>query len=131
MSNPNFADEEEEKPLDPAMEKVRRKMVRLLFISSSAIVLALMTVLGSIVYKANRNSTASTVSADRAAPAEAIPAARQEIVLPAGFTIDSTSLSGNRLLLSGKMADGSRKIIIQDIGTGKPLTEIDVKPAQP
>ena len=37
MTNPNFADEDD-KPLDPAMERLRRRMVRLLVISSSVII---------------------------------------------------------------------------------------------
>jgi hypothetical protein len=44
-------DDLEEKPLDPEMEKVRRKMVRLLAVSIGIMFIGLMTVLGAIVYK--------------------------------------------------------------------------------
>ena len=43
--------EEDEKPLDPAMENVRKKMVRLLAISLGVMMVGLMAVLGAIVYK--------------------------------------------------------------------------------
>jgi hypothetical protein len=44
-------DDLEEKPLDPDMEKVRRKMVRLLAVSIGIMFIGLMAVLGAIVYK--------------------------------------------------------------------------------
>jgi len=44
-------DTDEEQPLDPAMERVRRKMVRLMVISIGIMMVGLMAVLGAIVYK--------------------------------------------------------------------------------
>jgi len=122
MTNPNFPDEEE-KPLDPAVEKIRRKMVRLLFISSSVIVLALMTVLGSIVYKANKNS--ATAEIPPANPQAAIALARQTVTLPTGFTLESTTVDGNRIWFMGTV-DGKHMMIAHDIITGKTLTEVSV-----
>ena len=122
MTNPNFPDEEE-KPLDPAVEKIRRKMVRLLFISSSVIVVALMAVLGSIVYKANRNSAASLAQAP--APSNAGIAARQAILLPKGFALETTTVDGNRIWFMGT-TEGRHVMIVHDIATGGTLTEIDV-----
>lgn len=121
MTNPNFADEQET-PLDPAFEKVRRKMVRLLIISSSVIILGLMAVVFSIVYRVNRMPPAN--------PAEnlaVVPAARQSITLPAGFTVESTAIGGDRVLLFGTGSDGGKRIVVHDIGTGKTVTEIDLK----
>jgi hypothetical protein len=125
MTNPNFADEQEA-PLDPAFEKVRRKMVRLLIVSASVIVLGLMAVVYSIVYRVNRlpqpDTPGTTDAADLAAPA-----AQQFVKLPTGFVVESASMSGNRLLLLGAGPDGAKRIIIHDIGTGKTLTEIELK----
>lgn len=127
MTNPNFADEEE-KPLDPAMEKIRRKMVRLLVVSSSVIILGLMAVVFSIVYKIDRNKPdQSRLPATTTATADVIPAARQSITLPQGFVLESSSLSGNRILISGADADGRKRMIVYDIGTGKQVTEIEVR----
>jgi hypothetical protein len=123
MTNPNFADEQEA-PLDPAFEKVRRKMVRLLIISSSVIILGLMAVVYSIVYRVNRlpANPAATAAQDVAAPA-----AQQSIALPTGFVMESTAISGNRVLLFGTASDGKKRIVIHDIGTGKTVTEIELK----
>ncbi|MDB5553516.1 MAG: hypothetical protein JWL86_3500 [Rhizobium sp.] len=128
MTNPNFTDEEE-KPLDPAMEKIRRKMVRLLVVSSSVIILGLMAVVFSIVYKIDRNKPdQSRLPANTAtATPDIVPAARQSITLPEGFVLESSSLSGNRILISGAGADGRKRMIVYDIGTGKQVTEIEVK----
>lgn len=122
MTNPNFPDEEE-KPLDPAVEKIRRKMVRLLFISSSVIVLALMTVLGSIVYKASRNSTASQAAA--AVPPATVAQPRQTVTLPKGFVLESTTVDGNRIWFMGTV-EGKHLMIAHDIGAGRTLTEVTV-----
>jgi len=127
MTNPNFTDEEE-KPLDPAMEKIRRKMVRLLVVSSSVIILGLMAVVFSIVYKIDRNKPdQSRLPATTTAAADVVPAPKQAITLPAGFVLQSASLSGNRLLISGADANGGKRLLVYDIGTGKQVTEIEVK----
>ena len=55
MSNQK-PDEQEEKPLDPVMENVRRKMVRLQLVSGGVMLVMLMAVLGAIVYKVTRLS---------------------------------------------------------------------------
>ena len=51
MIRPAF-DDEEEKPLDPAVEKVRKKLVRFVAINLGLLFVALMAVVGAIVYKA-------------------------------------------------------------------------------
>ena len=50
MARPAF-DDEEEKPLDPAVEKVRRKLVRFVAINLGLLFIALMAVVGALVYK--------------------------------------------------------------------------------
>lgn len=44
----------QEPPLDPAMERVRRKMIRLLIISIGIMVIGLIAVLSAVVYKINQ-----------------------------------------------------------------------------
>jgi hypothetical protein len=120
MTNPNFSDDDE-KPLDPAVEKIRRKMVRLLVISSSVIVLGLMAVLFSIVYKANKNSAASQPIVTTGAPI----AAAQQVTLPAGFVLETTTVDGNRIWFMGT-ANGKHLMVVYDISTGTTLTQVTV-----
>ena len=127
MTNPNLTDEDEA-PLDPAFEKVRRKMVRLLIISSSVIIVGLMAVVFSIVYRVNKLPPAEAPLATApVAQNDPVPAARQTITLPEAFVIESTSISDNRVLIFGAGPDGAKRIFVHDIGTGKRVTEIDVK----
>ncbi|MDK1478005.1 hypothetical protein QN226_04685, partial [Sinorhizobium sp. 6-117] len=65
-------DEQEEKPLDPAMENVRRKMVRLQLVSAGVMLVMLMAVLGTIVYKVNRqNSVTNSAPVAVSVPSDA------------------------------------------------------------
>jgi len=120
-------DDLDEKPLDPEMEKVRRKMVRLLAVSIGIMFIGLMTVLGAIVYKFTQDDepaagqvagSAGSVPSD--APVEGVAA------LPAGFVVESVSLDGNRIGFFGRAADGSRRVIVHDISVGRIVSDIVV-----
>ena len=58
-------DDQEDKPLDPVMENVRRKMMRLQLVSGGIMLLMFMAVLAAIVYKINTRESKpeATVSA--------------------------------------------------------------------
>jgi hypothetical protein len=60
MARPTI-DDNEEKPLDPAVEKVRRKLVRFVAINLGLLFLALMAVLAAVVYKTGAPSEIATV----------------------------------------------------------------------
>ena len=118
------SDQEEEKPLDPEMEKVRRKMVRLLVISIGIMILGVMAVLAGVVYKVIEPDEApqATEPGSLAAPS-AVPL-RLTGKLPAGFAVEEVSLDGTRILFFGLMADGSRSAIILDASSGNTIAEI-------
>ena len=110
-------DEDAEKPLDPAMERVRRKMVRLLVIALGIMMIGLMAVLYAIVHKMSEGSKTP-------APAvAAIPAGADEIsasiTLPKGAQINSESLSGTRILFDLTLPDGKRELAIFDTAEGR------------
>ncbi|UVK42140.1 fimbrial protein [Mesorhizobium sp. AR07] len=113
MARP-VADEDEEKPLDPEVEKVRRKLVRFIVINLGLLFLALMVVIGALVYKARNAPPANPpLSGDIQVPAgEPISG---DIVLPVGAKVVSQSLSGNLVSIDAELADGSRTIFIYDI----------------
>jgi hypothetical protein len=109
--------EEDEKPLDPAMEKVRRKMIRLLGVSIGVMMAGLMAVLFAIVYKMNGGGVEPS-PVETAAASGAIAGAG-EIVLPTGAYMNSQSLSGDRLSLDVTLKGGAREIQIFDMTSGK------------
>ncbi|QPC85750.1 fimbrial protein [Mesorhizobium sp. NBSH29] len=108
------ADQEDE-PLDPAVEKVRRKLVRFVGINLGLLFLALMAVVGAIVYKSGRDTAKPEASVGLVpAPAEG-GMLEGEIILPAGARIISQSLSGNRIALNIMLSDGQLAILVYDI----------------
>ncbi|MDF1607979.1 hypothetical protein PZ897_07315 [Hoeflea sp. YIM 152468] len=128
MSKINESDLDE-KPLDPEMEKVRRKMVRLLAVSIGIMFIGLMTVLGALVYKFTRSDASATAIASASGPSATVPSdAPVEGVasLPEGFAIESVSLDGPRIGFFGRAADGSRRLIIHDISVGRIVSDIVV-----
>ncbi|MER9678106.1 fimbrial protein [Mesorhizobium sp. M0184] len=113
MARP-LADEDEEKPLDPEVEKVRRKLGRFVAINLGLLFLALMVVIAALVYKArNARPAAPPLSSDIQVPiGETV---NGDIVLPVGARVISQSLSGNHLSIDAELPDGSRAIFVYDI----------------
>ncbi|AZO45763.1 fimbrial protein [Mesorhizobium sp. M7D.F.Ca.US.005.01.1.1] len=113
MARPD-ADENEEKPLDPEIDKVRGKLIRFMAINLGLLLLALMVVIAAIVYKSRKASPENPpLAGDIQTPAgEPVSG---DIVLPIGAKVVSQSLSGNRLSIDAELADGSRTIFVYDI----------------
>ncbi|NUS68381.1 MAG: hypothetical protein HOQ41_08520 [Ensifer adhaerens] len=119
-------DDQEDKPLDPAMENVRRKMVKLQLVSAGVMLVMLMAVLGTIVYKLTRTdekvpaqTSAAVVPSE--APLNAVAA------LPAGFTVTNVALSGSQVLFYGNLPGAEPRAIVFDIGTGRIVADITVR----
>ena len=117
-------DDEEEKPLDPAVEKVRRKLVRFVAINLGLLFLALMAAVGAVVYKSRTAEPAAPIGGEIPSPDGIIEA---EIDLPTGSKIVSQSLSGNRIALDVELADGSRAIFLYDIAERRMIGRFAVK----
>ncbi|KOF17782.1 membrane protein [Ensifer adhaerens] len=119
-------DDQEDKPLDPAMENVRRKMVRLQLVSAGVMLVMLMAVLGTIVYKLTRtDETAQAQSAAIAVPSEA--PVNAVAALPAGFTVTNVALSGSQVLFYGNLPGAEPRAIVFDIGAGRIIADITVR----
>lgn len=120
-------DDQEDKPLDPVMENVRRKMVRLQLVSGGIMFLMFMAVLAAIVYKINTRDgkpEAVATSGSLAVPSDA--PVKATATLPDGFAVSAVSQSGGQILFYGVMADGGRKAFLFDIEAGRTVAEIDV-----
>ncbi|NKN35669.1 hypothetical protein HFC70_04795 [Agrobacterium sp. a22-2] len=119
-------DDQDEKPLDPAMENVRRKMVKLQLVSGGIMLLMFMAVLAAIVYKVTRPDGSARPVAQ---PGLAIPADQPIVaaaLLPAGFTVLSTDLSNNQILFYGTTTDGTRKALVFDLSVGRIVADVTV-----
>ncbi len=118
--------EEQEEPLDPAMERIRRKMVLLQLVSGGIMFVCFMAVLGAIVYKISQRPdepSTTTASGGFAIPADQPLAATA--ALPAGFEVQQVSLSGNQLLFYGQSGD-ARKVFIFDLSVGRIVADVTV-----
>jgi hypothetical protein len=121
------ADEDEEKPLDPEVEKVRKKLVRFVAINLGLLFLALMVVIAALVYKTRTAppSAAPPLTGDIQVPSgEPLTG---DIVLPVGAKVLSQSLSGNRVSIDAELADGSRAIFVYDIAERRIIGRFSIR----
>ena len=107
-------DEDQEKPLDPEIEKVRGRLIRFMAINLGLLLLALMVVIAAIVYKSRKVPPANPPLASDIQVPGGEPLA-EDIVLPVGAKVISQSLSGNRISIDAELADGSRAIFVYDM----------------
>lgn len=121
-----------EKPLDPAMEKVRRKMVRLLVISIGVMMAGLMAVLYTLVNKISERPIKAVTPVVSEAGFASIPAKEITgmIALPIGAQINNQSLSGSRVLMDITHTDGKRQTVIYDIAEQRIIARFDVTNGQ-
>lgn len=113
--------DEEEQPLDPVMERVRKKMIRLMVISIGIMMVGLLAVLFAIIYRIGN------APPDQEVQSTDLPAgARVEINLdlPAGTRIVSSTVENYRLVLHTMTADGVAEFFIIDTRNGKLISRI-------
>lgn len=111
--------DDEDKPLDPAVERVRRKMMRLMAVSVGIMMVGLMAVLLTIVYKVSSGSGSGTAGA-------AGNYFETVLALPEDGRIVSQSLSGERLSLLVEHGAGRQTIFVFDTATRKLAARIEV-----
>src|SRR5690606_27071017 len=104
MTGENPAHLDEEKPLDPAAENVRRKLLRFMFVNLGILFAALMAVMIALVYKSV--STEPTAEATQAPPSAEMLSG--SILLPPNSEIISHSLDGNRITLHLRRPGGGQ-----------------------
>lgn len=119
-------DDEQDKPLDPAVENVRRKLVRFIVINLGILFIALMAVVVALVYRATRVSeTAPSTISELPVPAGegAISGA---VTLPAGARVLDHAITGSLLSLRIELASGAEAILLYDITSGRNIGRIDI-----
>lgn len=113
-------EEDAEKPLDPAVERVRRKLVRFAIINVSILMLALMAVVLALVYRG---------AGTRAPATDRLHEGR--IALPEGARILSQSVSGERIALHIETPDGRQSIIVYSTEAAGVVARIAIEQAPP
>ena len=129
MSGP-IKDDDEDKPLDPAVEQVRRRLVRFIGINLGLLFLALMAVVVAIVYRAGRapEPPAAEVT-ELPTPAEGM-VIEDAIMLPSGARALGHSLAGSRLSVLAQLADGRQQVVVYDIAARRVIARIALTAGQ-
>ncbi|MEW7008114.1 hypothetical protein [Lentilitoribacter sp. EG35] len=117
-------DKEDEKPLDPEMEKVRRKMVRLLGVSLGIMFIGVMAVLAAVVYKINAAGDDEIANPAMQSEIPVMISNDLEVILPVGFTVVSFDLDGVSGAITGTATDGKQHIFIVDLKSGEIISDI-------
>jgi hypothetical protein len=106
---------DDEKPLDPAIEALRQRLVRLMAVSIGIMMVGLFAVLGAIVYKTYSGTSR-------------IAATDGTIAIPAGMKVLDQSLDGDRLALRLQGADGAQIIMLFSLMDGSPAGQWAIVP---
>lgn len=120
-------DQQEDKPLDPVMEGVRRKMIKLQLISGGIMAVMFLAVLVSIVYKLTQKSDTAPAASTSTQSGLVVPSDQPLALtanLPAGFRILSMSLAGSQILVDGQNAEGRRTALVYDLTLGRFIAEV-------
>jgi len=113
---------EAEQPLDPAAERLRRKLVRLLLVSGGIMMLGLIAVFAAIVYKVGQDAPAGAGRFSARSPIES------SIRVPAGYRLVGAELDGERALLTLEAPDGSTSLLLVDLASGAVLGRYAIAP---
>lgn len=104
---------DQDDPLDPAVERVRRKLVRFMAINLGLLFLAVMAVVLALVYRASQTPPEEEIAASG-------PFAEQaQIVLPAGARILGHTLDGNRMMIDVELPGQQRAFFLYDLAQGR------------
>jgi hypothetical protein len=128
-------DDPAEAPLDPAAERVRRKLVRLLVVSFGIMVLGLGAVIAAIIYKINERNDDAAIARDstlagtaaRESRLSAQTAIAGAIDLPAGARIVAADLDGDHALITLALPAGAMQLLVLDLPTGKIIVRYDLR----
>jgi hypothetical protein len=110
-------EDDKEPPLDPAMERVQARLRRLILVSGSTLGLGFLAVVVAVIFRVS--------NLDRG-PADGEPW-RTSVDLPAGASVLSTDVDGDRLAVTVEDAAG-RRVLVFDMPTGRALGETVLVP---
>ncbi len=135
--NSKFNDEDA--PLDPAVEKVRRKVMRLMGISIAIMMVGLMAVIGAIFYKiSNSGGKKTTNEAEGNGKVVMLPSGEirnidakgadiaANIDLPDGSTVVKVDFDNGRILLMIRLEGGNHSLWVYDLAANRVFAKIAI-----
>ncbi len=123
-------DDEQDKPLDPAVEKVRRKLVRFIVINLGILFIALMAVVIALVYRATQTTKTPPATISELPVPVGDGTIAGTVALPAGARVVDHAVTGGMLSLRIELATGGQAILLYDIAAGRIIGQIDITNGQ-
>ncbi len=117
-------------PLDPTIERVRKKLMRLMIISISITLILILAVLFGVVYKIIATQPASKQTSLISSQSKSTEIAQYTLSLPKGTQILSQSLSEHNIALKILTPEEQIKFIIYNYHTGAITTILSIKTTQ-
>ncbi|WP_409361043.1 hypothetical protein ACRPOS_006965 [Bartonella heixiaziensis] len=117
----------EDQPLDPAIERVRKKLMRLMMISIVITLISILVVLFLIVYKITATGSAQKQTAPLSSHNKNPEVAHHTLSLPEKTQILSQSLSEHNIVLKILTPDGHTKFMVYNYHTGALIAVLSVK----
>lgn len=114
-------------PLDPAVERVRKKLMGLMIISVLITLFLILTVLFFIIYKVIATGSAPKQTELSSSPSKSPHIIHQTLSLPEKTQILSQSLSEHNIVLKILTPDGQTKFMIYNYHTGVLIAVLSIE----
>ncbi|WP_370931586.1 hypothetical protein [Bartonella sp. DGB1] len=120
MNEEQLNQQDENNRIDPSFEKVKRKLMRLMFISVTIMVVSIGAVIIAIIMKMNSKNNNSITEL------QLNNMSQFNLTLPKNTQLISTQLNNNHLLMEFKDNTGKTHFAILDIITKKPILNVNL-----
>ncbi|WP_455473939.1 hypothetical protein [Bartonella sp. B30(2025)] len=120
----------QDQPLDPAVERIRQKLMRLMAISISITLVLILAVLFGVIYKIMAPAATSQQKDSVISQNQNSKVAHHTLSLPKGSQILSQSLSEHNIVLKILTPEGQIQFMIYNYYTGALIAIFSVKTTQ-
>ncbi|UTO28106.1 hypothetical protein [Bartonella harrusi] len=117
----------QDQALDPAVERVRKKLMRLMIISISITLILILAVLFGVIYKIIATDSTSQKTKPLFAQSTPQETVHHTLSLPEKAQILSQSLSGHNIVLKILTPEGQTKFMIYNYYTGALIAVLSVE----
>ncbi|EJF97943.1 hypothetical protein LBE40_00445 [Bartonella taylorii] len=105
-------------PLDPAVERVRKKLMRFMIVSISITLILILAVLFAVIYKTVKMGSASKQTNSFSSYNKKSEIAHHTLFLPKNTEILSQSLAEDKIMLKILTPEGKTKFMVYNYHTG-------------
>ncbi|WP_455481777.1 hypothetical protein V4P56_04790 [Bartonella sp. B35(2025)] len=113
-------------PLDPAVEHIRKKLMRLMIVSIAITLILILAVLFGVIYKIMTTGLASTQGNTFSSHGKNSEIIQHTLSLPEGTQILSQSLSEHNIALKVLTSEGQTKFMIYNYYTGALIAVLSI-----